>query len=1015
MSDFSSWGPSPDLEIKPELTAHGGNILSAVPGQDYDEISGTSMATPNVSGLTALIRQYVKSNFPDIASDNVKVAAMVNRLLMSTADVVYNTNGLPYSVRKQGSGLANVVDAAATKAVILTYSRKDGSLMDKSKVELGDDPTKSGVYELSFEVQNFGTTALSYDISTIVMTEGVSETKTNQGDTTVTEDGYILEGANVVINSVANGSVNGQNISIGAGQTASVTLTITLTDENKKYLDESFKNGMYVEGFVTLKGLEGATDIGFPYLAFYGDWTVAPMFDLDYFATNKDELDESIDLLDKTLPDAYASRPIGGVYADYVSYLGTYYFEQKPGSNMISADRKYISLSNTEGTINTLTYAWMGMLRNAREVDVVITDDATGEVVFAKTEKDIRKSYGDGGPIYPAQVKIGFTPSDYNLPNNSTYTVTLTGRLDYGDGGVNTNLNNVFTFPLTIDFQAPIVEDVEFYTEYDKAEKKNRLFAKIAVYDNHYAMSALIGTISANASTGLALNGFDHYMTPIYSTFNGTSYITYELTDHIDTIKKGYKSIYEVYGATQAKEIVTSPIFTVSLYDYALNNATYEISLPNNFVDGYFNEEKIVLSPNETYTLEPVVYPADEMWIEMLTFESTNPAVVNVLPDTNQIVATGSGLSLIIASYKDPVTGTIKEFEVEVEVLKEGDEGFRKFDEPVVHKFEIPGYHTNKAYYLLDSTERKIGQTGDDRTFPNKNNLSLDLYPSESVTLRYDMIAYYPSKTTIEYKSSNSNIVEVDATGTITAKAEGFASISVNVLKNGEKTYYSKNISVTVKDPYVTSGPTLTHYYGLGGTVIIPTDLAITEIGTFAFSNYDYVEKTEGDLINDENPELTKQWFLGDNTITEVVIPEGVETISAYAFANLTALTRVTLPSTLTTISYGAFYGCSSLTEVKGLGNVKFINQDAFAFCKLDGTITFNRTIAIADYAFANNAELDRVVLSASTKSVGQYAFSGNTSLSSLTINADKIKLGQFAFNGCSKLETVAVNDAVIP
>ena len=454
---------------------------------------------------------------------------------------------------------------------------------------------------------------------------------------------------------------------------------------------------MYVEGFVTLKGLEGATDIGFPYLAFYGDWTVAPMFDLDYFATNKDELDESIDLLDKTLPDAYASRPIGGVYADYVSYLGTYYFEQKPGSNMISADRKYISLSNTEGTINTLTYAWMGMLRNAREIDVVITDDATGEIVFSKTEKDIRKSYGDGGPIYPAQVKIGFTPSDYNLPNNSTYTVTLTGRLDYGDGGVNTNLNNVFTFPLTIDFQAPIVEDVEFYTEYDKAEKKNRLFAKIAVYDNHYAMSALIGTISANASTGLALNGFDHYMTPIYSTFNGTSYITYELTDHIDTIKKGYKSIYEVYGATQAKEIVTSPIFTVSLYDYALNNATYEISLPSNFIDGYFNEEKIVLSPNETYTLEPVVYPADEMWIEMLTFESTNPAAVIVLPDTNQIVATGSGLSFIIASYKDPVTGTIKEFEVEVEVLKEGDEGFRKFDEPVVHKFEIPGYHTNKA------------------------------------------------------------------------------------------------------------------------------------------------------------------------------------------------------------------------------------------------------------------------------------------------------------------------------
>ena len=1013
MSDFSSWGPSPDLEIKPELTAHGGNILSAVPGQDYDEISGTSMATPNVSGLTALIRQYVKENLSHIATNNVEVAAYVNRLLMSTADIVYNTNGLPYSVRKQGAGLANVVDAASTKAVILTY--KNGELMDKSKVELGDDPKKNGIYELNFKVYNFGNTALSYDLSTIVMTEGVSETKTNQGDTTVTEDGYILEGANVSINEVANGSVSGNRVTVGAGQTASVKLTITLTDANKKYLDDSFKNGMYVEGFVTLKGLEGATDIGFPYLAFYGDWTVAPMFDLDYFATNKDELDESIDLLDKTLPDAYASRPVGGVYADYVSFLGTYYFEQKPGSNMISADRKYISLSNSEGSIHKLSYAWMGMLRNAKEVDVVITDDATGEVVFSKTEKDIRKSYGDGGPIYPAQVRIGFSPADYNLPNNSTYTVTLTGRLDYGDGGVNTNLNNTFTFPLMVDFQAPVLQDVEFYTEYDKAEKKNRLFAKLAIYDNHYSMSALVGTISANAETGLALNGFDHYLTPIYSDFNGTSYLTYELTDHVDTIKNAYESIKDVYGKFST-EIAPSPLFTISLYDYALNNATYEVALPNKFLDGYFEEKEIVLSPNQTYDLNPVLFPENEIWTEMLTFRSTNSNVAKVLTGTNKLVALKSGKSKIIATYTNPSTGEIKDvFETDLKVLAENETGFQKFDEPVVHKFEIPGYHTNKAYYLIDSTERKIGQTGDDRSFPNRNNLSLSLYPSESVTLRTDLVAYFDKKTTIEFQSSNPDIVTVDKYGTIIAQSEGFASISVKVLKDGKATYYSKNIAITVKDPYITSGPTLTNYYGLGGAVVIPQNLAITEIGTFAFSNVDYVEKTDDDIINDENPELTKQWFIGDNTITSVVIPEGVETISAYAFANLTALKSVKLPSTLTTISYGAFMGCTSLTTVEGLGNVKFINQNAFAYCNLDKTITFNRTIAIADFAFAYNENLDRVVLSEHTQSVGQYAFVNNTSLASLTIGAEKIKLGQFAFSGCSKLSSVSLNTAVIP
>lgn len=1007
MSDFSSWGPSPDLEIKPELTAHGGNILSSVPGQDYDEISGTSMATPNVSGVTALIRQYVKEHLlqkqtgENDAQYSVRVAAMVNRLLMSTADVVYNTNGLPYSVRKQGSGLANVVDAASTKALIQTYSRKDGSLMDKSKVELGDDPLKNGVYELNFDIYNFGTTTLSYDLSAIVMTEGVSETKTNQGETTVTEDGYILEGANVVINAVSNGTLNDKRISVGAGQTASVTVTITLTNDNKKYLDESFANGMYVEGFITLNGVdEGVTDIGFPYLAFYGDWTVAPMFDLDYFATNKDELDDSIDLLDKTLPDAYASRPIGGVYADFVSFLGTYYFEQKPGSNMISADRKYISLTNNEGGINSLRFAWMGMLRNAKEVNVTITEDSTGEVVYERLERDIRKSYGDGGPIAPSQVRIEFSAIENNLKNNTQYTVKLEGKLDYGDGGVDTNLNNTFSFPLVVDFQAPVVEDVEFYTEYDQSEKKNRLYAKIAVYDNHYAMSALIGSVSLNQDgTALSLNGFDHYMTPIYSNFNDTSYITYELTDHIDKIKNAFEK----------------NTFTVSLYDYALNSATYEIALPNNFITGTFTEQEIVLSPNETYNLAPIVYP-DTEWAELLTYTSTSPSIAKVVD--GKVLALKPGLAKIRAYYTDT-----NYFDVPVKVLAEGESyvgndgktyEYRLFDSPVVSKFEVEGYLTNKAYYMLDSTERALGSSGDERTFVG-SNLSLSMYPSESVTLRYDLIAYFPDVTTVTFASSNSNVVTVDKNGTITAQSEGFASISVKVLKDGESTYFSKNVSITVKDPYVTSGPSLTHYYGLGGTVIIPEDLAITEIGTFAFSNYDFVEKGAGDLIDDENPELTKQWFLGDNTIKEIVIPEGVETISAYAFASLTALEKITLPSTLTTISYGAFVNCTSLKTIIGLGNVKFINQEAFGNCALEGTLDFANTIAIADYAFANNTKVDTVRLSINTQSVGQYAFANNTSLATLTIGAEKIKLGAFAFTGCAKLKSVSLNTAVIP
>ena len=240
MSDFSSWGPAPDLSIKPEITAHGGSILSAVPGQDYDRISGTSMATPNITGVTTLLRQYVMANFPsEVTSDPVEVNAIINRLMMSTADIIYNKNGNPYSVRKQGAGLANLVNCAGTTAYILTYDRETNAVMDKSKIELGDDPAKTGVYTLVFTIDNFGTGALSYNVSTLVMTEGVSETKTNQGETTVTETAYMLGAATEIV-SVTGGVRDGSKVTVAANSQATVTVKLSLDSESKKYLDESY-------------------------------------------------------------------------------------------------------------------------------------------------------------------------------------------------------------------------------------------------------------------------------------------------------------------------------------------------------------------------------------------------------------------------------------------------------------------------------------------------------------------------------------------------------------------------------------------------------------------------------------------------------------------------------------------------------------------------------------------------------------------------------------------------------
>ncbi len=999
ISDFSSWGPGPNLEIKPEITAHGGNILSSVTGGGYDRLSGTSMACPNLAGVVILLRQYVVENFPDIANDNVKVNAMVNCLMMSTADIALNTNGLPYSVRKQGAGLANLMNSINTTAYISTKD-KDGNIMDKTKLELGDDPEKTGVYEMSFTVHNFGKKKLTYQLGAYVMTEGVSETKTAHGLTTVTEEAYLLDGAKFEILSVNGKDHRGDKVSVKGGSSADVTVRVTLSDSDKAYLDKSFENGMYVEGYITLQAKSGTKiDMSVPYLAFYGDWTVAPLFDLDYFETHADELDESKALEDKIMPDAYGTRPVGGVSEDYVSYLGSYYFLQDPNDIIISANRDYIALSNQEGTIHSLRFVWAGLLRNARKIEIQITDDVTGQVVFETVDTDVRKSYGDGGSIYPANVEIEFDTMDYNLKNNTEYTVTLTGYLDYEEGGLETNKKNTFSFPLTVDFEAPTVSDVTFEYEYDKTLKKNRLYALVDIYDNHHAMAAQVGYVGMGKDEEgnqiSELFTFEQYMTPVYSQRDSVTTVKLELTDYIYEIKEN---------------ALNDLSFAVTCYDYALNYATYEIGLPADYIDFYFDglsEEGITLSPYEVFTLEPLVRPGDQ-WAELLQFASSKPSVARVV--NNKVVAAKSGSAIIRVS--DPATG--KSITFPVTVLNEDHEDYERFDKPVADIFRLTGYTTQKAYYVVDNEEKDIGDTGDRRFF--EGNFNLSMYPSETVLLTYDLDAFFPNDTTVEFESSNEEIVKVDAYGNVTAVAEGFASVTVKVMQDGKSTYYSESVSVEVKDPFITTGASLTHYYGNGGLVTFPEELTLTEIGNFAFANFEYIPKTEEELAFDD-AETSKQWYIGESTITKVIVPEGITKIGAYAFANLTGLEEIVLPSTMEAIEYGAFYGCTSLKKItfSGENNLKIINQNAFENCALEGTLDLGAICIISDYAFAGNVKLEGITTGDSLLSIGEYAFAGCKKLATVTITAEKVKYGPYAFTDCEALTSFYVNAAVLP
>ncbi|PEJ57098.1 hypothetical protein CN692_14500 [Bacillus sp. AFS002410] len=129
LAPFSSRGPSRVLyDIKPEVTAPGVSVFSTVPsymhGADqignynyaYDRLSGTSMATPNVVGVAALIKQA----HPDMTPSDVKAT------LMNTADPLSDK----YSVYEVGAGHVNPYKAVHAQTEIQvkdkTSTVKDG-------------------------------------------------------------------------------------------------------------------------------------------------------------------------------------------------------------------------------------------------------------------------------------------------------------------------------------------------------------------------------------------------------------------------------------------------------------------------------------------------------------------------------------------------------------------------------------------------------------------------------------------------------------------------------------------------------------------------------------------------------------------------------------------------------------------------------------------------------------------------------------------------------------------------
>lgn len=955
MSAFSGWGVTPDLKLKPEISAHGGEITSAVPG-GYDTYSGTSMAAPNMAGAVALLRQHVKKTTGLTGQD---LNARINQLLMSTATIALNPDGNPYSPRKQGAGLGNIDSAINTEAYIRI--EKDGGYSDKTKIEFGDDVQKTGVYTAQFTVTNTADNDLSYKLSSYVFTETLAINKK-----TVEENAYMLKDDKTSLADVTYkiGGVTysgGDEITVPANGDVKVSVTVKLGAEAKKYIEESFKNGMYVEGyFRLLKTENGAyTDLSVPFLAFYGDWSKAPLLDYSIYELAVTDADTSIEEEDKPVASARATTPLGLYYdGKYIMPLGTYLYKQSEDEVEIFPDSSKAAISMYDDvnrrTVYQLYMIYGGLLRGAKTLHMTITDAVTGETVYDQTEYNVRKSYALGGNNVGSPIMVEMNPYEWGLANNREYIFRMQGTIDWDKNGGKVD-NDTFEFTFHVDYEAPSIESytVRYEPYTDNKETKYRIFLDVNVYDNQYVQSLLPCYVKDNT-----LYLMTEYAIPVYSQQNSITKVSFEITDFYDDYGDEIYLGVEDYAMNQ------------SLYHLNLKKATrYSDSIELGQEDGKLvktgtrktttvvNGEQVVneygtyklnLSPNEAYKLNPTVEPEDTYAYKLDWSSSANSVAIAY---ENEIFAKKNGTAII--SVKDG-NGLTK---AQVTVTVNGT----PLEAPAPEKLSFRPIINKDNYIQNISTDSSTGTT------------TVDLYPNTSFQLKVDVEPWYVTDIEFEWSSSNENVLTVDENGNVTTKLKGVAYITVQA-KGYSRVL--KKLRVNVVSGFYILNYTLYGYHG-PNDVVIPDELNIMY--------------------------LDEDTFKDNRNITSLVLPKTLTEIPENAFKNCTALKTVEIPSETTVVGKSAFEGCVALETIKLR---KFIDDDTKE--EMTGALT------VANRGFANCESLKTIINPLRLTTVGREAFSGCKSLVNLNVEGVAVAYDN-AFENCTSLKSIAFSEFTHP
>ena len=441
MSSFSSWGVTPDLRLKPEVAAPGGNIYSAVPGGTYEFMSGTSMATPQMAGVSAVVLERVQ-NDPLFASMSAREKIdVVQNLIMGTATPVVDPlqdTGVFYSPRKQGAGLTNVL-AATTSSVYPTVV--GAPEQSRPKADLGDG---TNGWHFDVTLHNLSGVEATYSLNTQALSEIV-----DGGFFTGQSSDWRGKGVNIAYSGAASASGEGATVTVPANGEATVGIDVTPGSEFASYVADNTPNGTFLDGFVRFTSkTESQPDLTVPYAGFYGNWGKAPIF------------------------DALASSGGAHTLASWV-YNGS--TGQQLGYNPLVKDADRIGLPNSSKNVisrsdasgaPTVLQPRTGTLRSVHTINAAYTN-AAGETVASFTRFMNWKSALDSSTGKMTWVEQGHDPmtldtrSDAfkNLPDGQ-YKLTLSA---HNDGP--SQAEQSISYDFRIDTVAPVVSNLEYKGE----------------------------------------------------------------------------------------------------------------------------------------------------------------------------------------------------------------------------------------------------------------------------------------------------------------------------------------------------------------------------------------------------------------------------------------------------------------------------------------------------------------------------------------------------------------------